>query len=231
MKIRGITDYDIVNYKEPTLFIAFPYCNFKCDREYGSLICQNSALAREPIIDTTISRVIDIYLNNPLTKGMVCGGLEPFDSANDLVELIEEFRKISDDPVIIYTGYTEKELTKEVLALQKYPNIIIKFGRFIPNRPHRFDDVLGIKLASDNQYALLISKDKRFQYIPNPDKEHYQKITDAIKANNGYCCCKLEQTPDTKCICKEFQEQTTVGPCHCGRFIKIEVQTGEKGEK
>ena len=42
MKIRGLNDYDIVNYKDPTLFIAFPYCNFKCDNDFGTQICQNS---------------------------------------------------------------------------------------------------------------------------------------------------------------------------------------------
>ena len=35
-----------------------------------------------------------------------------------------------------------------------YNNIIIKFGRYIPNQGTHFDKVLGVKLASDNQYAL-----------------------------------------------------------------------------
>jgi hypothetical protein len=33
-------------------------------------------------------------------------------------------------------------------------NLIFKFGRFIPDRPHRFDEVLGVELASDNQFAV-----------------------------------------------------------------------------
>ena len=33
-------------------------------------------------------------------------------------------------------------------------SIIIKFGRFIPNKPSRFDELLGVELASDNQYAM-----------------------------------------------------------------------------
>ena len=41
--------------------------------------------------------------------------------------------------------------------LKQFPNIIIKFGRFIPNQQSHYDEVLGINLASDNQYAKKIS--------------------------------------------------------------------------
>ena len=41
--------------------------------------------------------------------------------------------------------------------LKKYKNIIIKFGRYIPNRPKKYDNILGIDLVSDNQYAEVIS--------------------------------------------------------------------------
>ena len=34
--------------------------------------------------------------------------------------------------------------------------VIIKFGRFIPNRPSRYDEVLGVTLASDNQFAMRV---------------------------------------------------------------------------
>ena len=56
-------------------------------------------------------------------------------------------------------------------------NIIIKFGRFIPNRPSRYDEVLGVELASDNQFAKRIEDlelDKWFEEflegINNEDK-------------------------------------------------------------
>ena len=35
--------------------------------------------------------------------------------------------------------------------------IIIKWGRYIPNRPSRYDEILGVTLASDNQYGKQIS--------------------------------------------------------------------------
>ena len=44
IKIRGLVDEDFVNYKKPAMFIAFPYCTFKCDKECGYSVCQNSSL-------------------------------------------------------------------------------------------------------------------------------------------------------------------------------------------
>ena len=51
------------------------------------------------------------------------------------------------------------------------------------------------------------------------NKELVKKIQQKLKDNDGYCPCKLEKTPDTKCMCKEFREQQS-GECHCGLFVK-----------
>lgn len=40
-----------------------------------------------------------------------------------------------------------------------------------------------------------------------------------VAANDGYCPCAIEKTEDTRCMCKEFREQTE-GECHCGRYKK-----------
>lgn len=58
----------------------------------------------------------------------------------------------------------------------------------------------------------------------NPDTEYLKQVEEAINIRNGYCCCELEDTPDTKCMCKEFREQEESGFCHCGRFYKIKKQ-------
>ena len=42
-----------------------------------------------------------------------------------------------------------------------------------------------------------------------------------VERNEGYCPCAVQKTPDTRCMCKEFREQTTPGLCHCGRFEKV----------
>ena len=65
---------------------------------------------------------------------------------------------MSKDPIVIYTGYKEEELTEQIKFLQKFDNIIVKFGRFIPDSLHIFDTVLGVTLASNNQYAKLFMR-------------------------------------------------------------------------
>jgi len=155
MRIKGIIDYDCTNYKEPCLTIEFPYCDFKCDRLNGCQVCQNSDLAAEPDIEVSGEYIWQLYEQNPLTKAFCFQGLEPFDSYMDLIELIAFIRiyKNCNDPIIIYTGYNkgEDEITER--SLRKYDNIIIKWGRFIMNQEPHYDEVLGVKLASNNQYA------------------------------------------------------------------------------
>lgn len=51
------------------------------------------------------------------------------------------------------------------------------------------------------------------------DKELENAIRKALKDNNGYCPCRVQKTEDTKCMCKEFREQTS-GECHCGLYYK-----------
>ena len=58
---------------------------------------------------------------------------------------------------IIYTGYYENEIEEQINQIRKYKNITFKFGRFIPNQKEHYDDVLGVYLASDNQYGKVIS--------------------------------------------------------------------------
>lgn len=162
MRLKGLIDEDIVNYKKTSMFLIFPECSFKCDKENGCCVCQNSDLANQPIIDISKEDVCERYVTNPLTSAIVCGGLEPFDSEIDLLPFIDTLRrqyKCKDD-IVIYTGYTEEELTSLnkikqnfYSALLKYDNIIVKFGRYIPKQMPHYDSVLGVELASNNQYA------------------------------------------------------------------------------
>lgn len=57
----------------------------------------------------------------------------------------------------------------------------------------------------------------------NKDKELVAEIRKRLKENDGYCPCVLEKSENTKCICKEFQNQQTAGYCHCGLYYKEEV--------
>ena len=51
--------------------------------------------------------------------------------------------------------------------------------------------------------------------IKNPDEKIRTKLEEALKAKDGYCPCRLERTPENKCMCKEFREMAS-GTCHCG---------------
>lgn len=153
MKIKGLISEDFVNYKKPSMTIMFPCCTFKCGTEY----CQNSPLAKEKNIDLEIDDIVTRYINNPITESIVMQGLEPFDSWNDLMKLIDKLRSFVDDDIVIYTGYYKEEIADKIHVLSKYKNIIVKFGRYIPNQEKHYDEVLGVYLASDNQYAEKIS--------------------------------------------------------------------------
>ena len=153
MKVKDIIDVDTVHYKKISMFIATDKCDFKCDRECGKPVCQNSELAKAPSIEIDCEEIVKRYLNNPMTEAVTIGGLEPFDSFNILSVLIFLFRHRTQDDIVIYTGYYPNEIASKLKELQRYDNIIVKFGRFIPNRPHRYDELLGVELSSDNQFA------------------------------------------------------------------------------
>lgn len=157
MLIKGLVDEDLLQYKKPSMFIIMPKCSFKCDREFGSKICQNSSLAQAQTLEVKNEDIINRYLNNPITSAIVFGGLEPFESWDDLSKFIKEFRKVSDDDIVIYTGFNKDEISANILLLKKFKNIIVKFGRYIPNQKSHYDNVLKINLASDNQYGEIIS--------------------------------------------------------------------------
>ena len=96
-------------------------------------------------------------MKNTITSAIVFGGLEPFDSLPEMLDLIKALRSETSDNIIIYTGYTEEEIQCYIKDLAVYSNIIIKYGRYIPNKRSKYDDLLGVNLASDNQYARRIS--------------------------------------------------------------------------
>lgn len=154
--LKGIIDEDFVNYRVPSMTLMFPKCTFKCGAEY----CQNSALVKSDNITVDIGDLCKHYINNPITEAIVCQGLEPFDSWDELYELIWTLRIHFDchDDIVIYTGYNRNEIKDKIEELQRLAsNIVIKFGRFVPNQESHYDEILGVKLASDNQYAERIS--------------------------------------------------------------------------
>ncbi len=58
----------------------------------------------------------------------------------------------------------------------------------------------------------------------NDNAEVVQTVKDGLKRTGGYCPCRLEQTPENKCICEEFRQQMAdpefEGYCHCMLYFK-----------
>ena len=159
MHLKGILDEDFINYKVPSMHIATSRCSFKCDKESGEQLCQNSALAQQKTITMKNEDIINRYLANDITHAIVFAGLEPMDSYDEIRAFTKSLRKKfkCKDDIVIYTGYQKDEIFEKVELLKEYENIVIKFGRYVPHRERHFDKVLGVYLASPNQYAERIS--------------------------------------------------------------------------
>ncbi len=170
--LKDIIDEDFTNYKKPSMFIATSKCTFKCEKEDCKVQCQNSKIVKQPTIEISIDKIIQRYINNDITHAVVIGGLEPIDQIDELLNFIKEFRKYSLDDIVIYTGYTEEEVSSFLYAdnksileailemnrlpskyIEEFPSIIIKYGRFKSTGDKKYDEILGIELASANQYA------------------------------------------------------------------------------
>lgn len=161
MRVKFIKDEDFVNFKKPCMFIGTISCTFKCCKEanISCNICQNFPWSKNPIITIDDDALCRRYLKNPLTQGIVFGGLEPLDQFSDVMDVISKLRDDykCDDSIIIYTGYNKDEVIDKINCLCKYENIYVKFGRYVPNDVEHYDDVLGVTLVSSNQYGEKIS--------------------------------------------------------------------------
>lgn len=161
MRVKTIVDEDFINYKKPSMFIGTISCNGKCciEANIPLSVCHNDSWRGCVFITTPDESICERYINNPFTESIVFGGLEPFEQFDEMLMLISKLRLDykCDDDIVIYTGYNEDEIADMVNKLSEYKNIIIKFGRFVPDQSSHFDEVLGINLASDNQFARRIS--------------------------------------------------------------------------
>jgi hypothetical protein len=161
MKLKLIQDETFQDYAFAiSMLIACEKCDYKCatDGGFSPAICQNSHLAQMPTINLTNEQIYERYKSNPITRAVVLGGMEPFLQFEEIFDLIKYFRlQNNTDPYIIYTGYYPEEISDKISALKEFENIIIKFGRFIPNQKPYYDETLGVMLASNNQWSEKIS--------------------------------------------------------------------------
>lgn len=161
MRVKTIVEEDFTNYKKPSMFIGTISCGGKCCKEAGIPlpVCQNDGWRSCAPIEVNDFDLCARYLRNNLTNAIIFGGLEPFEQFKEVEEFIHTLRLVygCQDDVVIYTGYYPHEIGAQLKALSPYKNIIVKFGRYVPNSTPVYDEVLGVTLASDNQFAERIS--------------------------------------------------------------------------
>lgn len=156
MKVKTVVNERFQDYKKPSLFVATALCDWKCCSDVGRkpAMCQNSPIAQLPTIDIPNEEIFRRYISDPITQAIVIGGLEPLLQEEEVLSLVEYFRSHDCmDDIVIYTGYYRHEVLPFIDKLCVFENIVVKFGRFIPYKNKRYDAVLGVDLASDNQYA------------------------------------------------------------------------------
>lgn len=161
MRVKTVVDEDFTNYKKASMFIGTVSCGGKCCVEAGIpfSVCQNDGWRSCAPITVSDKGLCQRYLGNPVTSAIVFGGLEPMEQFDELCAFLSTLRcefSCGDD-VVIYTGYNADEIQQQLEMLRKYGNIIVKFGRYRPNEKPHLDEALGVRLASDNQYAVRIS--------------------------------------------------------------------------
>ena len=144
--------------------IASEYLNpeYDSDNEYvipymvGTVgILYNKAIVKEPVDSWDI-----------LWDSKYKGQIWMWDSMRDVIGIslkrlgysmnstneneLNEAKKALLDQTSLLRGYKEEEVQDKIKFLSQINNIIVKFGRFIPDSPHIFDTVLGVELASNN---------------------------------------------------------------------------------
>lgn len=58
----------------------------------------------------------------------------------------------------------------------------------------------------------------------NDNSEIVKMVQEGLASKGGYCPCSMEDSEETKCICKEFRDQIDdpeyTGYCHCMLYYK-----------
>jgi len=160
IRLLDLPRTSLTNYKKINYYIPIGIsCTWKCkdcqNIHYKKFFekCDQNHKSWMKNVKINTKTIITNYMKNSLVDSIVLSGLEPFDNFDDLKILINDFRTFFDDDIIIFSGYEDIEIDHKIEELEKYYNIYVKFGRYIPNRKKFFDKLLNVELASDNQYS------------------------------------------------------------------------------
>lgn len=151
------------DYKKVGLYVPTSHCTFKCVTEANAkgikfIECQNHALAGcSKRIDMSAKEIYDIAQNDVFVEAIILSGLDPLDSFEETMKFVDEFRKLSDMELVIFTGYKEEEISDKIEMLSKYNGITMKVGRYDPTIPAKYDPIGEVTLATGNQYFINVS--------------------------------------------------------------------------
>ena len=71
---------------------------------------------------------------------------------------------------------------------------------------------------------LFIFMEAPMKITENENKEIVQMVREGLKKTGGYCPCRMQRTPENKCMCEEFRRQIAdpdfEGYCHCMLYYK-----------
>lgn len=84
-------------------------------------------------------------------------------------------------------------------------------------------EVFGASPAHRDASPVKLNTVLHIRFNPTWDAQHIARFQNAMRESGGHCICRKDRTPDTMCMCKDFLEQATPGPCHCGAFEKYAV--------
>lgn len=160
IRLKGVITTDFINGgpSHISMTLEFPFCDFKC----GVDRCQNAGLVNMDTMTYDIDTILGLYQRTTLTDVIVLQGLEPLhpDSIDEAMDFCERARMVTNDPIIIYTGYTEAEVRSmypgQMSRLHDLTGVVMKVGRYNPDLLPKYDPILGLTLASSNQHSIII---------------------------------------------------------------------------
>jgi len=159
MKIKNIKDEVFSDYNKISMLIAMPYCTTNCWERYelSPSICQNNHLDKMETLDIENKYIIERYLKNPISKAIVFGGRDSWDSLDEIIDFIKEFREVSQDDCVLYTGREFEVVEKDLYKFKGIENVYIKYGHYAPHLESIIDELTSVKLASSNQKFIKVN--------------------------------------------------------------------------
>jgi len=118
-------------------------CYFNCKG------CFNQHLKDSPILKIDEYELLQSVKDNPFEEGIILGGLEWVNQAEEMLRLISIAWQM-DLKVMIYTGMDEEHFFNYVRK-DIFEGVYIKFGNYDPHQLSDSNVQMGVKLASDNQ--------------------------------------------------------------------------------